>query len=213
MDRIIHLHSDPHLETEKLLPWYVTGQLDPADHAAVEAHLSACAACREELRLERRLSAEVATLPLDAAPGWSELRGRLGFSPTQLELAGKPRLAFWRKIVPSVNTGGFLAAQVALILIAVAMVMPRDTSAPFHALGAPPVQVTGNIIVIFRPDAREQDMRKMLNASAARLIDGPTAANAYVLHVPAARRNSVLTRLRAQPEIVLAQPIDADPPS
>ena len=40
MGNIINLHDDPHVEVEKLLPWYVTGQIDPVDRAKVEGHLA-----------------------------------------------------------------------------------------------------------------------------------------------------------------------------
>jgi hypothetical protein len=64
------------------------------------------------------------------------------------------------------------------------------------------------VVVIFRPDARESAMRQALVAADAHLIDGPTAADAYVLHVPAAERARALAALRARHEVVLAQPLD-----
>jgi len=63
-------------------------------------------------------------------------------------------------------------------------------------------------VVIFRPDTTERQMREALRASNARLVDGPTQADAYVLQIPAARRELALATLRARHEIVLAQPID-----
>jgi hypothetical protein len=52
-------------------------------------------------------------------------------------------------------------------------------------------------------------MREALKATGARLVDGPTPADAYVLRVPAAQRDTALANLRARGEIVLAQPIDS----
>lgn len=213
MDRIIHLHRDPHRETEQLLPWYVTGQLDPVDHASVETHLAACAACRAELRMERRLSTEVADLQLDVSPGWSALRARLDRPVGRPERSSRQPRMPWRLQLPSVNIRWVLAAQAALVAIIVPLAMRRENPAPFHTLGSPQTAIVGNIVVIFRPDARERDLRRTLNASSARLIDGPTAADAYVVLVPAAQRDAALVRLRAQPDVVLAQPIDAGPPS
>ena len=40
MDHVIRLHSDPHSNAEALLPWYVSGQLDAAERAELEAHLA-----------------------------------------------------------------------------------------------------------------------------------------------------------------------------
>jgi hypothetical protein len=55
---------------------------------------------------------------------------------------------------------------------------------------------------------REETFRDMLEASHARLVDGPTVANAWLLRVPPAERTEVLARLRRRPDIELAQPLD-----
>jgi hypothetical protein len=67
----------------------------------------------------------------------------------------------------------------------------------------------GNVIVVFRPDVRESEMRRLLKGSEARLVDGPTAANAYVLRVPQAERAAALSQLRNDAAVVLAEPLDA----
>jgi hypothetical protein len=67
----------------------------------------------------------------------------------------------------------------------------------------------GNVVVIFRPDVTEAAMRETLRRTHARLVDGPTAADAWVLSVPAAERSAALTTLKARREVVLAEPMDA----
>ena len=67
MARIIPLHSDPHQEAQKLLPWYANGTLERAEQTRVETHLRDCAECRSELALERRLAPEVAGLAMVTA--------------------------------------------------------------------------------------------------------------------------------------------------
>ena len=66
-----------HQEAEELLPWYVTGQLDPSDRAKVESHLATCGACQLQLRFERRLSDEFRELSPEIAVGWAQLRSRI----------------------------------------------------------------------------------------------------------------------------------------
>ena len=61
---------------------------------------------------------------------------------------------------------------------------------------------------MFKPDAREADMRAALAASGASLVGGPTDADAYLLHVPAGARPSALAKLGADRNVTLAQPID-----
>lgn len=213
MDRIVRLHRDPHRETEKLLPWYVTGAIDPADRDAVESHLQDCEACRAELRLERRLGSEVAKLPWEAISGWAEFRAQLDPSSPQPRRTLGKRFAAWRGIAPSADVGWLIAAQAAFLLIAVPLMLPREKPPAYHVLGAAPASALGNVIVILRPDTAESRMRQILDDEQARLVDGPTAAGGYVLHIPPAQRASALARLRHRPDIVLAEPIDAVPPS
>jgi hypothetical protein len=55
---------------DELLAELVDGTLDERDRARVEAHLTSCASCRDELHLARRSAAAVSGLPaLDAPPG------------------------------------------------------------------------------------------------------------------------------------------------
>src|SRR5947209_3232195 len=69
--------NKPHDEAEELLPWYANGQLSKADRERVDAHLSSCAHCREQLALERRLMHEFQTMVPEVESGWARLRKRI----------------------------------------------------------------------------------------------------------------------------------------
>jgi hypothetical protein len=64
---------------------------------------------------------------------------------------------------------------------------------------------------MFRADATVDDVRKALRAANASIVDGPTAADAYLLHVPERRRDQSLARLRADDDVQMAEPIDGAP--
>jgi len=212
MGRIIRLHGDEHREMLTLLPWYVTGQLDAPEHAQVEEHLNGCAECQAEVRFQRRLEAELPHPPMmDVEQSWQRMRRQLDRDQAPVGLGArlaaiKPGLARgWRVGGPWLGWG--LAACMALVAGASA---PLSSGlAAYHALGAAPAPALGNVVVIFRPDTSERELRQTLVANHARLVDGPTAADAYVLHVPAAERAGALTRLRGRADIVLAEPIDS----
>lgn len=216
MSQIINIFSDPHRSARELLPWYVTGNLDDKDRVAVEAHLSCCTECREELAIEQALSSEIVALPWDAEFGWNRLHhGIIHMPPRQRSFV---RAGAWlrRALAWPGRFGWLLAGQVALAGVVVAMILPGSNSSPGHpalyrTLGtsAASGSATGNIIVIFRPDSREEDLRHILDGAHARLVDGPTAAGAYLLHVAAAERDAVVASLQTQPSVVLAQPMDA----
>lgn len=204
MGSLIHLHLDRHDETLTLMPWYATGQLDTADHAQVAAHLAGCAECRAELALERRLGVAVGGLSIDVEMGWAAFRRahtarpRYRFARTALRhLTSRPAALGW-----------LVAAQALLLLVAAPIISPAARPAPYRTLGADAPAATGNIIVMFRPETSERALRHALMRSGARLVGGPTAADAYVLHVPDAGRATALATLHAQPVVVLAEPID-----
>lgn len=201
MGNLVHLRGDPHAETQKLLPWYVTGACDAADRILVEAHLAACAECRADLAGERRLKAAVAQLPDDGGGGWERLAASLTAQDPPRPAPFHVRRIVW-----------FAVAQAALLLLVVGIWTQRSPEpAAYHALGdAPPPQV-GNLLVMFAPQTSEQDLRKAIEASRARLVDGPTATGAYVLAIAPDRRSAALAILRDQPGVTLAQPIDAGP--
>jgi hypothetical protein len=225
---IIPLRGDGHNKVQALLPWYVCGRLDAGDRAEVEAHLAECLECQAELRIERRLSAEVATTPVagasvaggpgDVEHGWALMRRRIetGSSPRRPPVrwpswlgAGGGSIALPWAAGPAWMRWA-LAGQFALLVAVTAYVTPilRHDQARYHALGAAPPAASANLVVIFRPDTTERDMRAILGVNHARLVDGPTTTDAYLLHVPAAERGAALDRLRRQPRIELAEPVD-----
>jgi hypothetical protein len=200
MARIIPFRHDAHREAQLLLPWYARGLLDGAEQAQVEAHLGACADCAAELELERTLGAELAGLPLEADRGWARLRRRIG----------GPR--------PRRRAAGFVPAWAAAAAVALAVLAGaagyRSLQAPsYQTLAAPAAPETVQMMVIFRPDTAEADLRRILAEANARFADGPTESGAYVLTAPHGAQSRALTVLRRQPQVVLAQPLaaEADP--
>lgn len=213
MGRIISLLQDPHRDVQALLPWYAMGRLDPAEHAEVTAHLEGCAECREELAFDRQFNRAIGDTPLDVEQSWAAMRRRIqGAAPKRSvgarlrEWLGRGR-AGSREWSPAF--GWALAAQAGLLLCAGALLTQYAAPDRYHALGAAAANPAGNLVVIFRPEVTERTIRTLLKANAARMVDGPTATDAYVLYVPAASRAAVLQKLRKTGDVVLAEPIDA----
>lgn len=211
MGNIIPLHGDPHAMTQELLPWYVNGRLESGEHRMVEEHLARCAECRAELEGEARLARAYSGL-LDDAPE----------TPTPARASAlaaaraRPRRSV-RSPAGRFGAGGLAliaASQVAIIGLSLVVYsqFQRPAAGEYHALAAPAATpaAIGNLIVIFRPDTPEQVLRATLHAVGARIVDGPTAADAYVLAVAPAALTGTLATLRARPDIVLAQPIGAE---
>jgi hypothetical protein len=218
MGRVIRFRGGGHREVNEVLPWYLAGQLDPAVTERVEAHLSVCAECQAEVRFQRRLGAEIAQLPLDVEESWAQMRRLIEQEPAPRRRQSRaPRVEPRRLRPPQALAAAIRVAPVwggwataAAMLIAAVILLPASGPVgAYRALGARPAATPGNVLVMFRPETREQSLREALRAAHARLVDGPTAADAYVLSVAAPERARALALLRKRPEVVLAQPIDS----
>lgn len=204
MDKASTPNRDSHYEIEVLLPWYVTGQLDPAEIAIVDGHLTDCARCRAELAEERELRDAVVALPFATPPtepsrpsprpaarrAWTRLR----------QTALRPRTAAW-----------FLSGQVVMLLGLFAILQPSMQSSPeYRTLGAVPRTGIGNAVVIFQPTATEADLRHALQLVGATIVDGPNAAGAYTIRIAPGERAAQLKSLRSQRSVVLAEAVDGE---
>jgi anti-sigma factor RsiW len=106
--------------------------------------------------------------------------------------------------------GWAAAAQFAgLIVLSAAVIQLGRQPAAYHALGAAPQPADANLIVVFRPQTPERTLSERLRAADARVVGGPTEAGAWVLHVTPAGRSDALVKLRGDPEVTLAEPLDA----
>jgi len=208
MVRIIPFDRDRHAEVRLLLPWYVTGRLEAGEHARIETHLRDCAECQAELRQEQRLDLAVGALELDVEQGWADMRRRLEPTPS---LRGRVMAALRAATTPQ-GLAWAVGVQLVLVLSATTLLVTTQRPAEYHALGSAQAPAAGNVLVIFRPETSEAQLRGLLLASDARLVDGPTSAGAYVLAVRPATRSATLAALRERRQVLLAQPIDAGAP-
>jgi anti-sigma factor RsiW len=200
--------EEAHEQTEALLPWYATGQLEASDRTLVETHLSSCASCQRQLKAEHRLIEELQTLTPEIESGWARLRAQL--EPARIrrpDVGGI--LTELRNFLSRPAVMALATAQLAFVLVAGAILLSLNRPGPaYQALGASDAPRTANVLVIFRPDATEEDIRNALRASGASLVGGPTAADAYLINVPPNQRASALSKLQSDDDVQLAEPID-----
>ncbi len=216
--RILTIDADGHQAVQTLLPWYATDRLETAERAAVDSHLAGCAQCRAELAWERRLIA--AQEPTggdtmgDPAAAWARLREQIDTEQAvePVPAARQRSRGFdWRGLAPWLRW--VLAAQfAAVLLLAMLVLRPFAPTESYHAMGAAASARHGNVIVRFSPGATEAEIRQALQAVGARLVDGPTATDAYLLEVPAERQAVALAALRSRRFVLLAESLEARPP-
>jgi anti-sigma factor RsiW len=213
---------DLHLEIEQLLPWYVTGRLEPSEIEAVDTHLADCEHCRTLLAEERALHDTVGTMPFASPPTSERAPNPIPARDARWrQRAGRGWAGLRRSLARPRKPGWFLAAQAATIAAVIGLLQwhtlssaPSDTPSPaaYRTLSAASTNVpaanAGNIVVVFAPTATEIELRRILRLANATIVDGPTSTDAYVLRVADGRRDAVVRALRAEAAIALAEPID-----
>jgi hypothetical protein len=196
-----------HQAVQQLLPWLLAGTLDSAELAMTQLHLQECAQCQADLDWQRKLRAASASpdSAFDADRAFAKLLPRL-----QPQAPRTGVLERWRRASAANSAWLRWTAVAQLAVIGVLSVMLARPAADYRAMGAA-ARAEGNAVVVFRPDTTERDMRRILQAAGARVVDGPTVTDAYVLALPAAQATAALARLRSEPAVTLAQPLGDGP--
>ena len=127
----------------------------------------------------------------------------------QIRASGPVRL-LRRRVPVAWAMVGSLAASIALAVVFSGVrpnPVPQQT---YHTLGSTAADAAGQVVVLFKPDTTEQQMRLILAAQGARVVDGPTAAGGYVLHIDSGEPAQAIEALRQSDQIVLAEPLAND---
>ena len=220
--RIVELDASVHQRVEKLLPWLLVDALPEAELALVRAHLQVCKPCRDDLAWQRKVQGmDLPGMDLPGANGADTERALAAMLPRldgAVQAPRQRRLAWLRAL----KHGGrwlrwALAAQgVAIAVLSFALMLsvgqapgpaPASGLVSYHALGAPAL-ARGNAVVMFQPTTAEQELRRILRGSGARIVDGPTVTGVYMLELPDAQRAIGVATLRREHAVVLAQSLD-----
>jgi anti-sigma factor RsiW len=223
-------NEQEHLAVQQVLPWHVAGTLSAGEQAMVAQHLETCAVCRADVALERRLMLSEPGLPdgLDADAALARLMPQLDAvaqeaAPAPASRPGArpdgaaPLRGVLRHVVDMVSAtlggGGWrnwaLAGQFAVILGLGVLLLPAGAPDPaYRALGSGTAAVP-DVVVMFQPEVRLDHVQQVLQASGARIVDGPTVTGAYLIDVAPGRVPQLLAALRADPAVRLAEPMGA----
>lgn len=206
-----------HQALQDLLPWYASGSLPESEAALVQEHLRSCGACREDLAWQRKLLETEGPLPagLDAERALARLMPLLDAPSTPAVQATSQaphapaaarrglgdRLRGWLAI-----SGSWQFAAIAAQSLVIAMLAWPNAEPPaaYQALGRGPAG-TPDLLVVFKPDAQVRDVQRLLQSAGARIVGGPTVTGAYMLDVEAGRQAALLSALRADPAVDLAE--------
>jgi hypothetical protein len=219
----LHASHAAHQEAQEALPWLANGSLAGAELERVQAHVHGCAACRAELALLHTLRAAdpgpVPGLDMEAAlarlaPQLNpQLNSQAPAMPVQADAL--PVQRGWRERFAA-NDRSWLRAAVAMQCCAIVVLAglllrpaaPGAQAGDYHVLGAAPSAKSG-LIVMFKPDTPEHELRRIVLGSGARIVGGPTATGAWMLGADG-QAAVVAARLRREPAVTLAEPLGAE---
>jgi hypothetical protein len=205
--RVIPFDAAAHKVADALLPWFVNGTLEGDELALVQRHLGECLRCQQEVEWLRELHA--ACIAGEAMPGASaafrNLRRQLeepreGRDSTARLRSSRGRGRMWSRWA--------IAAQLVVIaVLATLLLAGTDGPALYRTLGAKnaTVPATGSLVVVFDPATTEADVQRILRGAGARIVDGPTQANAYVLEVSSGQTDRAAQAIRAERAVLLVE--------
>lgn len=196
-----------HQALQDLLPWYASGALGEAEAERMQEHLRGCAVCRDDLAWQRKLLEMDGPLPAGLDPE----RALARLMPQLESPAASPALG--QRLRACLGAAGWqgwaMGAQFAAIaVLAAVQLLPRDEAPAYQALGRGPAS-TPDMLVVFRREARLQDVQRILQANGAQIIGGPTVTGAYMLDVEPGRQAQLLAALRADPSVETAESLTA----
>jgi anti-sigma factor RsiW len=162
----------------ELLPWYANGTLPLQQRTAVDAHLAACERCRAELDWLRQLGVQMRASQARAEGDLGLERFLQGIArDSNVVPLRRPQRPRW--LVPAFA----LAASLLVAQTVTIGVLMQERESVLETLGAPASTDAALLQVTFAPQATEAQIRALLAAVGARIVDGPGALGVYTLSV------------------------------
>ncbi len=213
-----------HRFASELLPWFVTGRLEPEEQKRIASHLGECEVCREEVDSCREMAAHLppleAVAPAPHPAQLGRLLSRLDRGPSEDDESAAARahspFAWWRALAGA-RFGWILGTQALLVLVvAGSLWLTRRGPAPaYRTLSTSPAvsrPAGPEVRVIFRPGASETEVRAVLLTTGTQIVGGPSPLGAYRLAIreldsPPDPVDDIVALLRAHPAVQFAEPV------
>jgi hypothetical protein len=190
-----------HDQVSQLLPWYINESLNADEKTLVEAHLKHCQWCQQALANERlmikgiepniqvpnvddafvkmmnRIESTSSTTTKNTSSLFQQIRKKW-FSPVSIPMA-------WL-VLPQFAV---------LLIIVLSLTDLLKNEANYQALSNGSA-INSNVVIIFKSKATLAEVTGTLQRYDARIVDGPTVTNAYLLQVPNEQLEQVINGLR-----------------
>ena len=223
--------KDPQSQTHKeatSLPWYLAGTLTKQETHEVEAHLTDCSNCRAELEDMKRTREAVKTAIQERQAPSPELFSKVMARIHEEEEDPTPiknpviqeEVNWWAGIqaqLQSLYTIPWVPALATILIVSQSALlltkMGEESSSiqqpgPIIERGIPKAslpKISRTIQLGFRQDAKEGDIRALIQEINGQIVNGPSPQGIYTLKVPmndAIQVETTLQKLRARSNLV-----------
>jgi anti-sigma factor RsiW len=208
----------PHRQAWDLIPWVVGGSASPAEQLLVTEHVAACPDCREELAFHTALRggmAGSADAPHDVEPAWERMQARLETGPTtrpvpatDLGLASTPG-PVGNRLVRMLVAAVVVQAVGLSVLGATLWHGQRGTEYQTLSQTASTPSVA-TIRLVPAAELQQAQLQALLKRTGTHAVEINADGSLLGLTVEPAAGHSldqVLTQLRAEPGVMLAEPM------
>lgn len=198
--------SAEHRQAWDLIPWVLNGTASEAEQALVHAHLRDCADCRTEYEFEQRLQRGMALD--DGPPAMDAERGLRRFW-ADVPAANVPVAPPARRPLQRWLVAALLVQAVGLATLGTLLGLRGGDD--YQVLSRPEaLPAAATIRIAPAPGLQVGELRALLARSDLQIVQTSSDASHMALApAPGARfdRAQVIARLRAEPGILLAEPI------
>lgn len=210
----------------ELLPWYVNNGLSRQEIDEVQAHLKDCSDCQREVVRCRELNATVKTNRSDewtpSAPHFAKILANVDAVERRQEKPQRPsnwiaKWFPWFDVTP--RPARFALALQGALVVALATTLlvrglfPTQTYTTLSNPSAPSLVAGRQVRLVFSDDITEKELRALVLGVEGRFIAGPSSQGVYTIVLPSSNSSArtmpqVLTQLRANPKVRLAEPVN-----
>ncbi len=188
-------NSTEHTWVQEVLPWFVNQSLSVDEQARVEAHLSQCACCREDIAREQQLAEAINQAPVVAyAPQHSLQKLMQVIDKPSL----KQRLLGWLPAFPSLGRGvslangqwfwpsvvGAQALAVAVLAVVLSGNVQQDYAQGEYYTLSSGSALDGHLQVVFDDSVSAKGIGELLSSVDGSIIQGPSNSGLFLVAVP-----------------------------
>ncbi|NJD31707.1 MAG: hypothetical protein FIB04_07455 [Gammaproteobacteria bacterium] len=214
-------------EAARLLPWFVSGRLDPVERARVDEHLAACPICRADREAQaqlRELMRSDDRIEYSPQPALEKLMSRIDEMDREFDSGGStiaprpPRVAMH---APRWLVAALVIQTVGLGVLGAALWQhfgSEPAPGQYRTLAATAEPVTGapQLRVVFAPATTVADIAELLRPMRGTVVSGPSEAGAYAIavagdHARPRELDAQIERLRADRRVLFVEPIAGAP--